>query len=667
MNIITQSLKKTDLTWVSWTSKQIEKKKDQIIAEMKKNIERIIALPDGERTFENTLWNLHHNEILAEGPYINFLVEVSTKKTVRDSAHASSIAIAEADVELYGNPDLYQAIKGFAKTKSAKALKGPEKKLLEDTLQYFRRTGLELTPAKQKEYQKIEKKLIALSTTYQRNLNDYEGSILVTKDQLQGLSDDYIARLAKKGKLYKVTVSRADYVTFMAYAESEPQRKKLAQVYAKKGGKKNMQILEKMVILRHKKAVLLGYKSFSDFINEPKMAKSQKQVMEFLRDTHGKVVGVADEYIQEMTAFAETESNGNVSELTYSNKSYWARKYKAAQLDLDEQVMKEYLTLENVRTTLFKVAKDVFGVTLKKVNLPTWHKDVQIYSVSVGAQLRGYIGMDLYPRTGKYGHAALFDIKKARQVTCGSSKAKAPLGVIVMNLPSPSKSHPSLLSFYEVTVLFHEFGHALHETLTRSLYGPQAGATTAYDFVELPSQMMENFAWEPKYINLMAKHYRTGKKMPKSMQESLLSSKTYGTADLVTRQLAMSIVDQEIHALMAKEPLQIFAEKQFDAYIPGNTPIPGGLFLAGWTHVGGDDYAAGYYAYMWSLAYAHDCYGKFQNATSVASVGKKYREEIFEVGSSRPEAVSLQKFLGRNPSNKAFLKAIGISAKKKKK
>jgi thimet oligopeptidase len=666
MKLKTLPLTKKDLIWIEWTPAQIDEKKREIIQSIHTNVEEILRIPEADRTFENTIWALHQGDMSEIAVFIDFLMYVSTEKKIRDASQKAAIEIEGVLIDAYGKSELYETVCKYAKTKEAKKLIEVDKKLLQDTLKNLERSGLGLSAVDQKEFRKTKKKITKLESVFGRNINEYNKGIWVTESQLEGLAPDYIARLPKKDDKYFVSVSRADYGTFMSYAESEPSRKKLAMVEAKKGGEKNIKILEELMRLRTVKAKMLGYKNFSDFTNKPRMAGSKKAIMEFLKGTHKQTLIGAQSYVAARKKFARKESGDTAKVLDFYETDYWSRKYKESVVGIDEQELKKYFTLESVLGTMFTVAKQVFGVSIVATDLPAWHKDVTLYKISVGKELRGYIGMDLFPREGKYSHAAMFDIHKARAMSYGSEDMRPAFGVIVQNLPKPSKSHPSLLTITNVITLFHEFGHALHETLTRCVHAKQSGASTVYDFVELPSQMMEEFAWDPKYITMMARHYETGKKLPKEMLEKMISSKSHGDALLKTRQLAMSIIDQEMYEKKSIEPLQEFFERRMSLYIPEYAYCTNGMLPAGWGHVGTDSYGAGYYAYIWSLVYAKDCYSKFANATSVAAVGKKYRKEIFETGSSREEMVSLKKFLGRKPNNKAFIKELGIGGKSKK-
>jgi thimet oligopeptidase len=340
---------------------------------------------------------------------------------------------------------------------------------------------------------------------------------------------------------------------------------------------------------------------------------------------------------------------------------YYGRKVEEERFALDPEEVRKYFQLEKVLVSMFSIAEKLFGLKITTVEWNTWHSDVRTLKITKGKEVMGYISMDLHPRAGKYTHAMAHNICDPGIHQWGSTTYEVPMTAIVANFRGPTKKTPSQLSFDEVTTLFHEFGHALHNTLTTAWIPSQAGFNTVWDFVELPSQIFEEWAWLPEVITKMSAHVDDGSKMEKQMMNQLIGSRSFLEGLFLTRQIAMAEFDMQIHEQRPKEKLNNIYKKITPKYSP--LPISeDSLFPSSFAHIM-HGYDAGYYSYLWSRVYAYECFAVFKkNGVTSGIIGKQYWGEILSQGSSRDEMKSLKAFLGKSPSVKAFINHLLTSA-----
>jgi thimet oligopeptidase len=331
--------------------------------------------------------------------------------------------------------------------------------------------------------------------------------------------------------------------------------------------------------------------------------------------------------------------------------------------------MRAYFPLEHVKRELFSLCENLFSIVIAEYSIPLWHKDVKMYQINDkdaknDNALIGYFAMDLYPREGKFGHAAMFDVVVPHELHYKTEEYNAPFSSMVCNFPAPSgkgkRIIPSLLSIGEVETLFHEFGHLLHMTLSRARLESQAGANVAWDFVETPSQIMENWVWNKQVMKKLSCHYETGKSMDDEMIDRIIKGKTFQNAYFYTRQLIQGKLDLDLHTGKVKDA-RVAYRKMNKLYFNIELPEKETLFPAGFGHLVG--YDAGYYSYLWALVYACDAFESFKtkgnkNVMTNKEIGMKWRREVLEKGSSEDESILIKKFLGRKPNNKAFLKEV---------
>lgn len=668
--MITKTLPLTakDFAWVKMTEAQMKKKAAEYIVHKKKAYGEIKSILPENRTFLNTVYALERCDDSFESFFskMGLLSEVSPKKEIRDAAHSVATDLSQKMVDIEYDRDLYISLVEYYEGNfpdEKKSLRKEDIKLLEETLREYRRMGFDLSSDMQKKLKMLMKKTSKLSIAFRQNINDYQDYILCTEEDLNGLSSRFISTLPRHtdGR-YIVSLQYPHIGPFMAEAKNQELRKKLAEKNLKKGGAKNLKIIEEIVKIRHEIAKILGYKHHADLRTENRMAKNARTVDEFQGSLLKTLAPLAKKDGEVLRAHAKTLG---IKKLEHYDIAYVATDLKKKNFDLDPETVRAYFPLEHVTRELFALCENLFSLVIAEYPMPLWHKDVKMYQINDGDPgnknaVIGYFALDLFPREGKFGHAAMFDVVVPHEVGYGTEEYCAPFSSMVCNFPVPNKKTPSLISLGEVETLFHEFGHLLHMTLSRARLESQAGANVAWDFVETPSQIMENWVWDKEVLKKLSKHYVTGEHMPEAMIDCVIQGKTFQSAYFYTRQLIQGKLDLDLHTGKVKDASLAY-RKMNKAYFNIELPEKETLFPAGFGHLVG--YDAGYYSYLWALVYACDAFESFKNkgnknVMTNIEVGMKWRREVLEKGSSDDELKLMKKFLGREPNNKAFLKEV---------
>lgn len=670
INMKTLPLSAKDFAWVKMAPSQMKKRADEYLAHKKKTYAEIKAILPENRTYENTLYALERCDDSFESIFskIGLLSEVSTKKEVRDAATEALSYVSEKSVDIEYDRDLFIAVTEYYEGNfrdEKKNLRKEDIKLLEETLREYRRMGFDLPENDQKKLKQLLKKSSKLSLSFRKNINDYQDYILCTKEELDGMSENYIASLPRHtdGR-HIISLQYPHIVPFMGEAKNRKKREELALKNLKKGGKKNLAILKDLVKLRHDIATTLGYKHHADFRTENRMAKTGRVASEFQEDLLKKIAPAAKSELKELESHAKEYG---IKKLEYYDISFVGTSLKKKLYDLDPETVKAYFPTAHVREEMFSMFGKLFSISFNKLDFSLWHKDVESYEIRDTAEgnkgaLIGYFAFDLYPREGKFGHACMVDVVVPKEKEWKGEEYLPAVSVMLCNFPAPTKKAPSLLSVADMETFFHEFGHLLHMTLSKARIESQAGANVAWDFVETPSQIMENWVWDKEVMKKLSKHYLTGKKMDDKMIDRVIKGKVHMNAYFYTRQLIQGKLDMDLHLGKIKDVEESYRKmnKQFfNIEMPKISP----LFVSGFGHLVG--YDAGYYSYLWALVYACDAFETFKtkgnkNVFTNSEVGMKWRREVLEKGSSEDEMKLLTNFLGRKPSNKAFLKELGV-------
>ncbi|GIW13943.1 MAG: oligopeptidase A [Tepidiforma sp.] len=656
----------SDLDLVPWerlTPEELAGACQRAIDACEAGVEGIVGLAPGVRTYANTMLALEEAVepvAFASGAYA-FLAYVSADDALRATAREWDERLDKYLVGLSFREDLYEAVRQFAGTDEAKSLAGEDARYLAFELRDYRRNGFELPREQRDRLRQLMDELVEVGVQFRNNIDDWDDGIEVTREQLAGMPDAWVERLRtveRDGQTYyRVSLDYPEVQPFMANCPDSALRRELFEKDQRKGGRANVELLERALRLRQEAAALLGYASWADYRTETRMAGTRQAVEEFLADLRSKVAVKAERDLAAMRAFAKERTGSD--EVNIWDWRYWHNEQLKSQYAVDEFEIAQYFPLDAVVEGLFSVYQQVLGVRFtENPEAPRWHPDVRAFDISEaeGGPAFARFYMDLFPRPNKYGHAAAFTLRRGRRLADGGYQK--PVSAIVANFTKPSGSQPSLLRHGEVVTFFHEFGHIMHQTLTRAERARFSGTQTERDFVEAPSQMLEHWCWEPDVLASFARHWQTGEPLPRRLIDAMVAAKNLNSGILTLRQIFFATLDLRYHSPgFDGDSTRLVAELH---EITG-FPYPEGThFQSGFGHLFG--YDAGYYGYLWSHVFGDDMYTLFEAAGPLsADVGRRYRETILERGGSVDGNQLVRDFLGREPNNEAFLRGLGLT------
>jgi len=631
-------------------------------------LDRIGALPPGAVTFANTvgaLDDLGFQLGLADNR-LSLIKETSTNAAVREATTDALKSLEEWMVGIDYREDVYRALKAYADTKPE--LAGEDKKLFDDTLRDYRRAGLELPKAGRDEVERLRKELSRLAMDFESNVTKAAQDVKFTQAELEGVPEDFLKQTKTGPDEYTVKANVTwHYIIVMDNARREATRKKFLVAHDNLARAENIPLLEKILVLRDDIARRLGYASYADFETEPKMVKNAGTATGFVEKLK---TGLQPKFAAELAEFQKLkarETGDANAQIQIWDWRYFSNLLKKEKYNVDAEQLRVYFPYQRVLDGMFAIYQRIFGLKFERVEPPyKWIGDLQLYAVSdasTGEPL-GLFYLDMFPREGKYNHFAQFGIVEGKLLPDG--KYQRPVCALICNFPAPTKEHPSLMSHDDVETIFHEFGHAMHTILTRAKYARFSGTSVPRDFVEAPSQMLENWPWDKKVLDSFAADYRDpSKKIPAEILAKLKEARLATEGTRYRRQLAFGLMDlalhTQIHAANASDALPLANRELSDVFLP---MVPDTAFVAYFGHIIG--YGAGYYGYAWADAIAADMATVFEKSPDGyfdKDAGMRLRKEIYEVGDSRDVNVSIEKFLGRPRSIEPFLKRIGVETK----
>lgn len=642
---------------------EITKLCDSAIAKAKTGITELKALTSAEKkSFKRNLLSYDHllADLSDETGALTFMGYVSENEALREEGSSCEEKLGLFYPELLADKKLYETLK-LTKPKSKE-----EKRLLKETLRAFEKNGMNLSDEKLAELKKLKQELSSLQTKFSANLNNDVSTLTFKPEELDGCSESFLGRLKKTASgHYVVTTKSTDYVQVMESAKSPETRKQMLLAYLNKAATENTKLLEDAVLLRQKIAALLGYKTWADLQIDGRMAKNKDTVMKFLGGLKEKLSERNNQDIaQLLTQKKKGESSASV--INHWDIAFYTKQLKEARYSLDDEKIGEYFPAEHVMKAVFDIYSKILGVKYVEVkNADVWAEGVKLYEIRdlKSDKLLAYFYSDAIPRAGKYGHAAAFTLVNGRvlkkKTVFRGMKYSVPVSSIVANFTPPSGEKPSLLLHDEVETLFHEFGHIMHQTLTRAPFASLAGTSVSQDFVEAPSQMLENWAWDKNILKKLSKHYSSGAVLPDELISKMIEAKRYMMGYAYTRQLLFGLFDMSIH--QANGPVDV-TKTYNDLFkeMVGIDHIEGAHFPATFGHMMGG-YDAGYYGYLWSEVYAQDMFSRFERDGLLNSkTGASYRKLILESGNMEDALVLITRFLGREPNSAAFYKKLGI-------
>ncbi|HEY4539465.1 MAG TPA: M3 family metallopeptidase [Faecalibacter sp.] len=646
---------------------------EQAIKEAKEEIDQIVNNPQ-EPTFENTIVAMElSGEKLGRISSIFFnLNSAETSDEMQKIAQEISPALSEFGNDIRLNQALFQRIKVIYDQRHTLNLTEEEAYLLEKKYKGFSRNGANLNEDEKLKLRDIDKELAQLTLQFGQNVlaetNLYE-LIITNEDDLKGLPDYAIEQAkadaeAKNKEGWIFTLQAPSYIPFMQYAENRTLREELFRASGRKAYQNNEynneENIKKIAKLRYDRANLLGYRTHADYVLEERMAKTPSNVIEFLNDLLVKARPFAEKEIEELAAFAK--KTDGIDTLQRWDHAYYAEKLKQAKFNLSEEELKPYFQLENVTQGAFDVATKLFGITFKEINtIDKYHEDVVTYEVlDKDGNFLSLLYADFFPRAGKRPGAWMTSFREASNV---NGKSIRPHVSIVCNFTKPTKDKPSLLTFQEVTTLFHEFGHALHGMLPNTVFESLAGTNVYWDFVELPSQFYENFCYEPEALALFAKHYQTGEVIPQELVDKVRNASSYMDGYQTLRQISFGLLDMAYHA---NNPSEIHDVQEFEkmAFQPTELypQVQDNLMSTSFSHIFQGGYSSGYYSYKWAEVLDADAFAYFQE-TGIFNeeTAQKYYTLLSSGGTKDPMELYIA-FRGKKPTPDALLKRAGLVA-----
>jgi thimet oligopeptidase len=600
---------------------------------------------------------------------LSLIEQTSPGADVRDAATGAIKRLSEWQVAIDYRDDVYRALKTFADTQPK--LAGEDKKLFDDTLRDYRRAGLELPKDRRDAVENLRKELTALETDFENNVTKAHAELKFTKAELAGVPEDFLSQKGIKTGDDEYTLKASitfHYIMVEDNAKLEATRRRMMTAQCNLAREANIPLLQRILVRRDELAHRLGYASYADYATEPRMVKNAATAIAFLENLKTGLQPKYDAELKVMRGMKIAETGDTNAVINAWDWRYFANQLKKTKYNVDAEQLRVYFPYQNVLEGMFRIYQRIFGLKFEHVEAPyKWVGDLQLYTVSdakTGEPL-GLFYLDMFPRDGKYNHFAQFGIIEGKQLPDG--KYQRPVCCLVCNFPPPQPDKPSLLSHDEVVTVFHEFGHAMHTILTRAKYARFSGTSVPQDFVEAPSQMLENWPWDKKVLDSFAADYRDpSKKIPQEILSQLKASRLATEATRYRRQLSFALMDlalhTQIHAANADDVVPLSNKVLSDVSFP--VP-PDTAFVAYFGHIIG--YGAGYYGYAWADAIAADMATVFENSPDGffdKTTGMRMRNEIYAVGDSRDINVSIGKFLGRPRSLEPFLKRIGVEPAK---
>ncbi len=599
------------------------------------------------------------------------LNSAETNEDIQKIAQEVAPMLSEFGNDISLNPDLFARVKAVYEQKSSLNLNPEQTTLLENSYLGFVRSGANLNDADKARYREITGELSKLSLKFSENVlaetNAFEMHI-TNEDDLAGLPDfakEAAALTAQsKGKEgWLFTLQYPSYIPFMKYADNRELREKMYRAASTKGNKgneyDNNEIIHQIVNLKLEKAKLLGYESHADYTLQRRMAETPERVEEFLSDLHEASRPAAEKDFAEVVEFAQSE--GFEGELQRWDWSYYSEKLKKARYGFNEEEVKPFFKLENVIGGVFDLAKTLYGIELKEnKSIPVYHADVKAYEVfDADGKFLSVLYLDFFPRDGKRSGAWMTDFRGQWQE---AGKDIRPHVSIVTNFTKPTATKPSLLTFDEVTTFLHEFGHGLHGMLSQCQYESTSGTNVFWDFVELPSQMHENWAYEKEWLDRFAVHYETGEKLPAELIEKIVAAKNFQSGYMSERQLSFGMLDMAFHTI-ASPLTEDVAQVETKAMAPTELfpAVEGSMMSTAFSHIFAGGYSSGYYSYKWAEVLDADAFAAFkEHGIFDQKTAKAFRTNILEKGGSENPMELYIRFRGQEPTVDALLERSGL-------
>ena len=622
---------------------------EKLQEDLKNTIEECNVLVSNIKSSENVVlskFNELESTIYDLSGRIAFMGDVHPDEKIRNFGNDADSKIQNLALEIFKDQDLYEKFKEI----QTDSLDKESETFYRDLQIDFKDAGHGLSDEKKNRLTEIEKKLIDLSISFSENIAKDKTEVLFLEDELKGLSQNELKNLRKNNDSFVITMAYPDINAVMENCSVRTTREIVWKAFNNRAVKENSPILEEAVHLRNEKALLFGFKTWAEYRLQNRMAKSPKNVVSMYKSLIPKLQKAAEVEKIELAI-----DNIEVADIAPWDIRYFISKERSKVSSIENSELKKFFYIHDVKTEMFKVCEEVFDLQIKpESNETAWHEDVELWSLweKDGQQL-AYFYLDLYPREGKFTHAAVFDISSG-----GSSRQELPICSMVANFPNPNTGD-GLMTFDEVETLFHEFGHVLHNGIGKSKYTRFVGANCEWDFVEAPSQIMEHWVWKVDCMKRISTHVESGDSLSEEICEKLNKSKNIGVSLLTLRQVSFGLADQHLHGENYKDSL---LEIEHDAQKVTTITYPKDInHLAAFGHLLGG-YDAAYYGYLWAEIIGDDLFSRFENAGVLSnSVGVDYKNKILKPGGTVPAENMVQDFLGRKWNDEAFLSQKNLS------
>jgi len=610
---------------------------------------------------------------------VSHLNSVMNSDELRVAYNACLPKLSQFGTELGQNEDLYNAYKVIAESSEFASLDIGQKKVINNALRDFRLSGVELSQQNRDKFKQISQKLTELTAKFEENLMDATHAWkkhITDEALLAGLPEstkEMAAQFAKRDELegWVFTLDFPSYMPVMSYADDRDFREEMYTAFATKASDQgpnagqwdNTQIMADILKLRHELAQLIGFDNHAERSLATKMAQSPQHVLDFLTDLSARSKSIAEEEFDELKVFAN--ETANMTELEAWDVTYFAEKLRQQRYSISQEELKPYFPENKVVSGLFSVVSRLYGLDIKeRKDVDVWHKDVRFFEIfDAQGELRGQFYLDLFARNHKRGGAWMDECLVRRKTEDG---IQTPVAFLTCNFSEPVGDKPALFTHDEVTTLFHEFGHGLHHMLTKIHHAGVSGINgVAWDAVELPSQFMENWAWERDALDLISGHYETGEVLPQDLFDKMVAARNFQSAMIMVRQLEFSLFDFRLHLEFNpeqdKQVDKILAEVREQVAVV--KPPTFNRFAHSFSHIFAGGYAAGYYSYKWAEVLSADAFSKFEeNGIFDRNTGIEFLQSILEQGGSREPMELFIEFRGREPEIDALLRHSGIAA-----
>ncbi|MBI6154503.1 oligopeptidase A [Serratia surfactantfaciens] len=649
------------------------------LADCRAAVERVVAQP-GPFTWDNLCQPLAESDDRLSRIWspIGHLNSVKNSPELRAAYEQALPLLSEYGTWVGQHEGLYQAYRSLKEGAAFEALSVPQRKAVDNALRDFELSGIGLSADKQQRYGEIVARLSELGSTYSNNVLDATmgwSKLITDEAELSGLPESALAQAqamaqAKEQDGWLLTLDMPSYLPVLTYADNRALREEMYRAFATRASDQgpnagkwdNSEVMAETLALRHELAQLLGFDTYADKSLATKMAESPEQVIGFLSDLAKRARPQAEQELAQLRAFAK--QHYGVDELEAWDITYYGEKQKQHLFSISDEQLRPYFPEQRVVEGLFEVVKRIYGITAKeRKDVETWHPDVRFFDLfDANGELRGSFYLDLYARENKRGGAWMDDCVGSLRKADGS--LQKPVAYLTCNFNRPLGDQPALFTHNEVTTLFHEFGHGLHHMLTQIDTAGVSGINgVPWDAVELPSQFMENWCWEPEALAFISGHYQSGEPLPKEMLDKLLAAKNYQAALFILRQLEFGLFDFRMHFEYSPEKgaqiLPTLAEvKKMVAVVPSPS---WGRFPHAFSHIFAGGYAAGYYSYLWAEVLSADAYSRFEEEGIFnAETGKSFLDNILSRGGSEEPMALFKRFRGREPQLDAMLRHYGI-------